>query len=182
MAVDPGQWPHGMQWVAAYIHSKGLLAGIYTDAGANGCGGGNQASYGHYQQDVDAFATWGFDAIKLDNSGETATQAGPRLLYRQFAEAIAQEEPRRKMLLNACNPLAPGQWAGTIPSDVNSAFDNWSWAPALAPSWRVSYDIGHPGAVHFLASFTTSRRRPHTPKWSAAAISRTRTTSCLIRE
>lgn len=53
------------------------------------------------------------------------------------------------MLLNACNPLEPGQWAGTIPSFVNSAFDNWSWAPALAASWRVSYDVGQPGAVRF---------------------------------
>jgi alpha-galactosidase len=89
MAVDPAQWPHGMQWVAAYIHSKGLLAGIYTDAGSNGCGGGNEGSYDHYQQDVDTFATWGFDAIKLDNCGGTAMQADPRLLYGQFAQAIA---------------------------------------------------------------------------------------------
>jgi alpha-galactosidase len=31
ITVDPGQWPHGMEAVADYIHDKGLLAGIYTD-------------------------------------------------------------------------------------------------------------------------------------------------------
>ncbi|HEY7294211.1 MAG TPA: alpha-galactosidase, partial [Dehalococcoidia bacterium] len=33
------QWPHGMRFLTDYIHAKGLRAGIYTDAGADGCGG-----------------------------------------------------------------------------------------------------------------------------------------------
>ncbi len=38
ITVDTSEWPGGMSAIAAYIHSKGLKAGIYTDAGANGCG------------------------------------------------------------------------------------------------------------------------------------------------
>ncbi|MGH3600877.1 MAG: glycoside hydrolase family 27 protein, partial [Pseudonocardiaceae bacterium] len=30
MAPNPSQWPHGMAWLTAYIHSLGLKAGIYT--------------------------------------------------------------------------------------------------------------------------------------------------------
>src|SRR5688500_3435794 len=52
IVVDSGQWPGGMKAVADYIHSKGLKAGIYTDAGRNGCGGADQGSYGHYQRDA----------------------------------------------------------------------------------------------------------------------------------
>jgi hypothetical protein len=38
ISVDTAQWPGGMKAIADYIHSKGLKAGIYTDAGKNGCG------------------------------------------------------------------------------------------------------------------------------------------------
>lgn len=38
ITVDTSEWPGGMSAIADYIHSKGLKAGIYTDAGANGCG------------------------------------------------------------------------------------------------------------------------------------------------
>src|SRR4051812_19536840 len=38
IVVNATQWPDGMAGIASYIHSKGLLAGIYTDAGKNGCG------------------------------------------------------------------------------------------------------------------------------------------------
>ena len=48
---------------------RALLVGLYTDAGPNGCGGAGQGSYGHYQQDVNTFAAWGFDAVKVDFCG-----------------------------------------------------------------------------------------------------------------
>lgn len=38
IAVDTDLWPSGMQALADYIRSKGLKAGIYTDAGRQGCG------------------------------------------------------------------------------------------------------------------------------------------------
>jgi alpha-galactosidase len=73
IAVDRAQWPHGMAWIASYIHRHGLLAGIYTDVGVSGCppAGG---SHGHIQQDVDTFARWGFDALKLDFCGWISTR------------------------------------------------------------------------------------------------------------
>ena len=38
IVVDDNLWPGGMKAIADYLHSKGLKAGIYTDAGKNGCG------------------------------------------------------------------------------------------------------------------------------------------------
>jgi len=38
------QWPHGMRFLTDSIHARGLRAGIYTDAGADGCGGDKQGS------------------------------------------------------------------------------------------------------------------------------------------
>ena len=48
ITVSSTQWPHGMAYIATYIHNAGLKAGIYTDVGYAGCGGINQGSEGHY--------------------------------------------------------------------------------------------------------------------------------------
>ena len=69
ITVSPSQWPHGMAWLTRTLHEAGLKVGLYTDAGTNGCGGKGQGSYGHYQQDVNTFAKWGFDAVKVDFCG-----------------------------------------------------------------------------------------------------------------
>ena len=37
--VDPKKFPSGMKALADYVHSKGLKLGIYSDAGAETCGG-----------------------------------------------------------------------------------------------------------------------------------------------
>ena len=67
-------------------------------------------SYGHYQQDVDQFASWGFDAIKVDFCGagqEWLDQPpnDPRTLYGQFSQSggcrSAPDDPKRLQLLDA---------------------------------------------------------------------------------
>ena len=149
IAVDPAQWPQGMAWLVSYIHSQGLLAGIYTDAGASGCSGSQAGSYGHYQQDMDTFAAWGFDAVKVDFCGGDALGLDPRAAYGEIAQAIQNDQPERAMLLNVCNAAEPGHYGGDAPSFADSAFDSWSFAPDIATSWRTSYDIGWPGNVPF---------------------------------
>ena len=65
ITVDERQWPHGLAWLTHTLHASGFLVGLYTDAGPDGCGGGGEGSYGHYQQDANTFAAWGFDAVKV---------------------------------------------------------------------------------------------------------------------
>jgi alpha-galactosidase len=69
ITVSPKQWPRGLAWLTRTLHAAGFLVGLYTDAGPDGCGGAGQGSYGHYQQDVNTFAAWGFDAVKVDFCG-----------------------------------------------------------------------------------------------------------------
>ncbi|MFD1049018.1 glycoside hydrolase family 27 protein [Kibdelosporangium lantanae] len=75
ITVDTREWPGGMAAIADYIHSKGLKAGIYTDAGRDGCGyyyptgrpaAPGSGSEGHYDQDFLQFSKWGFDFVKVD--------------------------------------------------------------------------------------------------------------------
>jgi alpha-galactosidase len=63
-----------MASLAEYIHSKGLLFGIYTDVTLAPCVHGQYdsergrvpGSYGHYERDAATFAKWGVDYVKAD--------------------------------------------------------------------------------------------------------------------
>ena len=72
------RFPNGMKPIADYIHSLGLKAGLYSEAGANTCGsiwdadknGIGVGLYGYERQDADLFFNqWGFDFIKIDYCG-----------------------------------------------------------------------------------------------------------------
>jgi alpha-galactosidase len=149
ITVNSRQWPHGMAWLTHALHSAGLLAGIYTDAGRNGCGGAGQGSGGHYRQDVDTFAAWGFDAVKLDFCGGAEEELDPAAAYAAFHASIASAVPRRPMLLSICNFLQPGQYSQGRPTLGESAFASYTFGPSVGNSWRTDTDVGFPGKVSF---------------------------------
>ncbi|HTY96742.1 MAG TPA: hypothetical protein VMB91_06855 [Solirubrobacteraceae bacterium] len=147
ITVSHNQWPHGLRWLTSTLHAAGLRVGLYTDAGSNGCGGVGQGSYGHYQQDIDTFASWGFDAVKVDFCGGAELKLNPVTAYSAIHAAIlASHHP---MLLNICNFLQPGQYAEGQPTLSESAFQSYSYGPGVATSWRTDTDVGRPGKVHF---------------------------------
>ena len=89
LIIHPTRFPNGLKPVADYIHSKGLKAGIYSDAGANTCGNMyngdvlsvNVGLYNYDQHDADFyFKECGFDFIKVDFCGGDAphTASGSR--------------------------------------------------------------------------------------------------------
>jgi hypothetical protein len=88
-----------MAAMAGRIHALGLKAGIYTDAGRNGCGyyypqtaapAPGTGSEGHYDQDLTQFARWGFDYVKVDWCGGDREGLDPQQTYTQIAAAVAQ--------------------------------------------------------------------------------------------
>jgi hypothetical protein len=105
IVVDSKAWPAlaadeqagDLSNIVKYIHSLGLKAGIYTDAGAAGCGHyspdlgpaeGNSGSEGHYEQDMLQFAKWGFDYVKVDWCGGNKENLDPAIQYAEVARAI----------------------------------------------------------------------------------------------
>ena len=149
LIIDPAQWPHGLRWLTDWLHSHGLLAGIYTDAGTSGCEGRGVGSLGHYQQDADSFAAWGFDAVKVDFCGAGQQGLAPQPAYASFAAALAHNSSRRRLILNVDNFWVPGQIDGRRPSLADSAYANHRWAPRIAQSWRTDTDIGFTGKIEF---------------------------------
>lgn len=148
ITVDPTQWPHGMKWLASTLHAAGLKVGLYTDAGEEGCGGAGQGSYGHYQQDANTFAAWGFDAVKVDFCGGGKMHLNPAEAYGAFHRALLHNSSHRPMLLSICDFREPGQTPGEPPYE-ESAFTSYTFGPSDGNSWRTDTDVGFPGIVGF---------------------------------
>ncbi|HMG55745.1 MAG TPA: RICIN domain-containing protein [Kofleriaceae bacterium] len=137
IAVNLTQWPGGMAAIVNYIHSKGLKAGIYTDAGKNGCGfffptsqpaAPNTGSEGHYQQDMVQFATWGFDFVKVDWCGGDAEGLDPRTTFQAISAAVtaATAITGHPLVLSIC------EWGRQNP---------WNWGAGSGAMWRTSTDL-----------------------------------------
>jgi alpha-galactosidase len=148
IVVDRSQWPHGMPWLARTLHSAGLRVGLYTDAGIDGCGGRHEGSYGHYRQDANTFAAWGFDAVKVDFCGGVRIGLEPARAYSAFHAALQSNSSHRPLLLSICNFLEPGQFQGEPPF-AQSAFASYTFGPSTGNSWRTDTDVGSPGRVTF---------------------------------
>lgn len=133
MVPHEGRFPRGVKCVADYIHSRGLKAGIYSDAGANTCGsrfdndvnGFEAGLYGHEAQDAQLyFRQWGFDFIKIDFCGGFYDLSlDERARYTAIRKAI-DAAGRNDVSINICRWAFPGTWAAD-----------------LAASWRISSDI-----------------------------------------
>ncbi|NEB05085.1 ricin-type beta-trefoil lectin domain protein [Streptomyces sp. SID13726] len=137
IAVDADLWPGGMKAVADRIHSKGLKAGIYTDAGKNGCGyyypttrpaAPNTGMEGHYQQDLQTFQEWGFDYVKIDWCGGRVEGLDQQTTYREIAAAntAATAVTGHDLVLSFC------EWGSGLP---------WNWATGYGDLWRTSTDV-----------------------------------------
>ena len=146
--VNPAQWPHGIGWLARTLHQNGFKLGVYTDAGSTGCGV-NGGAFGHYQQDIDTFAKWGVDAVKVDWCGGSAQGLDPATQYAALHTAILSNASHRPMMLNICNFLQPGQRGPNLPVFNQSAFFSYSFGPTSGTSWRTDTDVGVPGNVSF---------------------------------
>lgn len=92
LVADPAKFPGGMKAVAEYIHSKGLLFGMYADVGPSTCGGysglgmDKNLSSKQYIQDIATFAEWKVDALKVDGCNESPAMMN--ITYPALSDAI----------------------------------------------------------------------------------------------
>ncbi|MND46155.1 Alpha-galactosidase A precursor [compost metagenome] len=133
LLVHPVRFPNGMQSIANYIHSKGLKAGIYSDAGINTCGSywdkdtisTGSGLFGHDQQDLELMLNkWGYDFIKVDWCGGEWMELDEQTRYTAISTIIRAINP--KVVYNICRWKFPG-----------------AWATHIADSWRISGDINN---------------------------------------
>lgn len=117
-----------MKALTAYIHSKGLRAGIYTSPGKTTCAG-YEGAFGHEPIDAETFADWGFDLLKYDWCSYQATapgDAGYQKPYWLMGSLLKMQ--KRDIVLNLCQ---------------YGMDDVWKWGKQVGGhSWRTAGDLG----------------------------------------
>lgn len=123
LSADPEKFPHGMKYVADYVHSKGLKFGMYSCCGVMTCQG-YPGSFGHEFQDAEYFAGVGADLLKYDNCYKQDRM--PNILsYARMSMAL--RSTGRPILFSACN------WGRE---------EVWTWARSVgAHMFRSTGDI-----------------------------------------
>jgi alpha-galactosidase len=119
-----------MKALTAYIHAKGLKAGLYTSPGPLTCAR-FEGSYRHEEQDARTFAEWGFDFLKydlcsyrsIDNRGTVEADRKPYELMGSLLGKL-----NRDVVFNLC------QYGR---SEV------WKWGGEVGGNcWRTTGDLG----------------------------------------
>jgi len=121
LTPDPDRFPSGMKPLVNYIHSKGLLFGLYTCAGNYTCKGYRPGSWGHFDQDAETFASWDVDYVKMDWCYHPPLS--PQVVYPMMRDSL--NKTGRPIFFNLC------EWGEGDP---------WTWANSVGNSWRIGPD------------------------------------------
>ena len=129
-------FPNGMRALVDYIHSLGLKAGIYSDAGDNTCGSGNRHAWGigvgfagHEDEDCKLyFIDWDFDFIKVDYCGGMHMRLDEREQYTKISNAI-KNCGKKDIVYNMCRWAFPGTWGADVA-------DSWRTTGDIYDAWR----------------------------------------------
>jgi len=120
--VDKKNFPHGIKYIADYIHSKGLKFGIYSDAGTETCEG-RPGGRGYEFQDARQYAKWDVDYLKYDwcHHGTQNAEASYKIMGKALRAA------GRPIVYSICN------WGEYKP---------WIWGDKVGGNlWRTTFDI-----------------------------------------
>ena len=131
---NPATFPSGIPALAEYIHSKGLLFGIYSCAGTHTCGG-KPASFRYEEIDARTFAEWGVDYLKYDYCFHPVEASG-KASYRRMAQALRNSG--RPIVFSLCNWGFDEvhTWARGIGGHL------WRTTGDISDKWSSIYDIG----------------------------------------
>ena len=141
LRLNMERFPNGMRVLVDYIHSLGLKAGIYSDAGDNTCGSGNRQPWGvgvglagHEEQDCRLyFCEWDFDFIKVDWCGGRHLELDEREQYTKISNAI-HNCGKPDVVFNICRWAYPGNWVADVADSwrtTGDIYDDWKSVKAI---------------------------------------------------
>lgn len=120
--ADTSRFPHGMKYLADYLHARGLKIGIYSSNGTQTCAG-YPGSYNHEELDAKTYASWGIDYLKYDACGEKENHTD-RELHTRMSKAL--KATGRPIMFEIC---------------IFSSGDTHLWGAEIADMWRTGGDI-----------------------------------------
>ena len=118
---DNDTFPHGIEPLVKYAHSKGLKFGLYSSAGNYTCQG-RAGSLDYEEQDAEVYAKWDIDYLKYDNC------------YNRGISSLVRYPKMRDCLNETGHPIFYSlcQWGQEKVA---------TWAKDVGNSWRTTGDI-----------------------------------------
>ena len=118
---DNDTFPHGIEPLVEYAHSKGLKFGLYSSAGNYTCQG-RPGSLDFEEQDAEIYAKWNIDYLKYDNC------------YNRGISSLIRYPTMRDCLNHTEHPIFYSlcQWGQEKVA---------TWAKDVGNSWRTTGDI-----------------------------------------
>ncbi|KAF4676464.1 hypothetical protein FOL47_006102 [Perkinsus chesapeaki] len=143
MVPDPERFPHGIKWLADYMHERGLKLGLYADIGSCTCAG-YPGLEGFFEQDVKTFAEWGIDGLKVDGCnadigdygrtypllGQLLNLTGRPILYSCSWPAYLEDHGEADDIIGSAMAPACNLWR-----NYNDLEDSWSAVMAVMEFW-----------------------------------------------
>lgn len=150
LVADPEKFPHGMKYLADYVHSKGLKFGMYSCAGIKTCAG-YPGSYGHEYDDAKTFAEWGVDFLKYDFCYFPKSGNGKNAYLTM---SMALKASGREILFSACNwgTDEPWKWMRSIGAHMyrstGDIFDSYKSFSDIILSQEENWSMSAPGCFN----------------------------------
>lgn len=149
LVADRKKFPHGMKYVADYVHSKGLKFGMYSCCGVMTCAG-YPGSFGHEFDDAKFFAEVGIDLLKYDNCYH------PSLSSKQSyaCMSMALRQTGRPIVFSMCNwgNEKVWEWArsvgGHMYRSTGDIFDDFEHIKRLPNSQKENLCCSAPGSFN----------------------------------
>merc|ERR1712063_88886 len=152
LVPDPKRFPDGMQVLGDFMHSRGVLFGFYSALGSKTCGG-FPGTGGHITRDMDTFAAWGIDYLKLDAcvkhhselagysiAGSALQATGRNITYScSWPACLGSDESKKPF--GAFIDAGCNLWRNWIPDiqcswhSLSSIIDHWGYYGELLQPW-----------------------------------------------
>jgi len=132
LQADNDRFPHGIKWLASYMHARGLKLGIYTDYGTSTCEGYPGTPLEHQEVDANTFASWDIDSVKVDGcNSNTSTM---NYAYPRFGDYL---NATGRPMLYSCS------WPDYLNDHVN-----WTAVADKCNLWRMCVVPPCPPVAH----------------------------------
>ena len=129
-----------MKALGDYIHGKGLKFGIYSSPGPTTCQG-LEGSFGHEEQDVMLWCSWGVDYLKYDWCSYRADEPGLAGLKKpyQVMRATLNRAPR-DIVYSICQYGNGNVWEWGADPDIGG--NSWRTTGDIRDNWPQTMQIG----------------------------------------
>jgi alpha-galactosidase len=127
-----------MKAIADYVHSRGLKFGLYSSPGTRTCAD-YEGSYGHEEQDAQAYASWGVDYLKYDWCSAESTHSTPAEMQAAYLKmGVALQAAGRPITYSLCQYglFDVGRWGRNVGGNL------WRTTGDIQDYWASMEEIG----------------------------------------